>query len=607
MKKLYFLFFLLFSSTLLAQPYGNEWINYDQRYYKFGIAADGVYRITFNDLANAGIPVSGIDPDNFQLFAANQQVPIYIEGAEDGFFNSTDYIEFLGFKNDGSLETELYDNPDDQPNPYYSLFNDTLHYFITWNNSGNNLRYENVDLSDLQNYSPQDFVWKRLRRVYNGSYYQGQLDNIGISIPYYTRGEGWMSGRFGFPGGSLSLNTEFNTSGVYQESGAQAAEVKSVSAGVSNAPSGSGNNHFLQIRYGESNALAINQQFQGYQVNRFEFTIPNQTIGEITNIRHEVSNSLGVASDYQALASVEITFPHITELSGVTEFEFLYRLNPVQSISRFDFTDVGGTSPRIYTTAGEAERVLLQADGNAYSALLSNSFGDDEYRCFLVTDESIRSVGEISSVANNGFFTNFGLAEVDSAFVIISHPELIESAEAYAQYRQERFNTVLANVEELYDQFGGGVRKSGLAIRNFCDFLIGNWPTSPQYLLLLGKSVRGVPEGGAASSRTNPVLYERNLVPTLGYPSSDNLVTAGLGNTILEPALRTGRVSARNQEEVNWYLDKLQTFEAQPQAAWMKNILHFGGGRDSEEQNRFATYLFNYEQTIEDSAFGGDV
>lgn len=608
MKKLYLFAFVIFSVVALAQPYGNEWINYDQRYYKVPIAEDGVYRITFNDLANAGIPVSGIEPDNFQMFAANEQVPIHIEGDEDGVFNSTDFIEFVGLKNDGARESALYEAPDDQPNPFYSLFNDTLNYFLSWNQSGGNLRFEENDLSEIEDYESVDFIWKRLREVYSNSYYQGQLDAIGISVPYYTRGEGWMSPRFGFPGGSISLVTEFNTSGVYQSSGAPSAEVVSVSSGVSNAASGSGNNHHLQIRFGEANTLAVNHQFQGYQVNRFSFEIPNSEIGtSITSLRHEVSNSLGVASDYQALASLEFTFPRSTDLNQADEFEFLYRLNSTQSVTRFDFQNVAGSNPRIYGLGSEPQRVLMEETSTGFRTLMANSFGDDEYRCFLVTDESVRSVSGMAAVANNGFFTNFGLAQVDSAFIIISHESLLEAAENYSQYRQESFNTVLADIDEVYDQFGGGVEKSGLALRNYCNYLLNTWPTAPQYLLLLGKSVRNVPEGGSLGSRKDPVLYEANLVPTLGYPSSDNLITAGLANTMLEPAIRTGRVSAKTSEEVIWYLNKLQTFEAQPQSAWMKNILHFGGGRDSQEQNRFASYLFGYEETIEDSAFGGYV
>ena len=69
---------ILVSPAIIAQPYGNEWINYDQRYYKIPVHEDGVYRITFNDLANAGIPISGINPQHIQMYANGEPLPIYI-------------------------------------------------------------------------------------------------------------------------------------------------------------------------------------------------------------------------------------------------------------------------------------------------------------------------------------------------------------------------------------------------------------------------------------------------------------------------------------------------------------------------------------------------
>ena len=65
MKKIYFFlnmfFFIAFVS---AQNFGNEWINYDQVYYKFSIAKEGIYRLNYQDLKNAGVPVDIINPKN---------------------------------------------------------------------------------------------------------------------------------------------------------------------------------------------------------------------------------------------------------------------------------------------------------------------------------------------------------------------------------------------------------------------------------------------------------------------------------------------------------------------------------------------------------------
>ena len=64
--------FLNFFQTK-AQTFGNEWINYSQSYYKFPITTDGIYRINFNTLQSAGIPINTLNPQNIQLFEYRQQ------------------------------------------------------------------------------------------------------------------------------------------------------------------------------------------------------------------------------------------------------------------------------------------------------------------------------------------------------------------------------------------------------------------------------------------------------------------------------------------------------------------------------------------------------
>lgn len=48
--------------------YGNEWIRYDQSYYKISVGADGIYRLSYQSLSDAGVPVSSIAAEHFQLF-----------------------------------------------------------------------------------------------------------------------------------------------------------------------------------------------------------------------------------------------------------------------------------------------------------------------------------------------------------------------------------------------------------------------------------------------------------------------------------------------------------------------------------------------------------
>jgi hypothetical protein len=98
---------LLFGDYLLAQVVGNEWIDYNQVYYKIPTAEDGIYRLTYDDLLGYGFPVNTVDPRRIQLFHRGQEQAIFIAGQEDARIHAGDYIEFYGKRNDGVSEDEL--------------------------------------------------------------------------------------------------------------------------------------------------------------------------------------------------------------------------------------------------------------------------------------------------------------------------------------------------------------------------------------------------------------------------------------------------------------------------------------------------------------------
>src|SRR5690554_1147796 len=548
------------------------------------------------------------------MFAFAQEIPLYVNDGGDGVFNSGDYIEFVGEKNDGRREAKLYNTPQDQGNPDYSLFNDTIRYYLTVTPGGNHLRYVDANDQNFQNYTPANYVWKKSKLVFSNRYYdQPQLleqppanqPNFRVSLSEFVTGEGWLSTAMTLTNSSFTANIP--TANAYTEPDAPPAEATTVVVGVSDMH-GAGNDHFIQVKYGASQTLVVNYQYDGYKINHFNFNIPIAELGNsVTPILHHVVNALSVSRDDQAVAKTEISYPHKLNLDGADFFRFQYRLNTSQSKTRFDFSNITGTNPRIYTLGSNAQRVSLSANGSEYRGLIANNFDEEKFDCLLVTDGTVKPISGIETRGNGGFFTNFGQSQIDSAFVIISHSSLMTPAQEYANYRQQKYNTILVNVDELYDQFGFGVEKSGQAIRNFADYILQTWSSTPQHLLLLGKNIRTATVGNLPGTRRNPTHFANSLVPSLGFPPSDTYLTQGLANTFLEPALRTGRVSAKNPEEVGWYLDKLQSFESQPPAIWMKNVMHFGGGGNITEQARFANHLATYQTAIEDSSFGGIV
>ncbi|MBK9461503.1 MAG: hypothetical protein IPN94_19280 [Sphingobacteriales bacterium] len=111
-----------------AQPYGNEWIDYTKTYYKCKVGTSGLYRIGYQTLQNAGLANNAAS--GFRLYHKGTEVPIFT--TTNNVFSPTDYLEFYGEKNDGSFDTQLYAQPDWQANPYQSMFSDTSHYYLVW-------------------------------------------------------------------------------------------------------------------------------------------------------------------------------------------------------------------------------------------------------------------------------------------------------------------------------------------------------------------------------------------------------------------------------------------------------------------------------------------
>lgn len=127
----WFSFLFLGSYFSAAGQYSNSWVTHGQSYFRIPVAQKGVYRLTHTDLQNAGVPVNAIDPRQIQIFHRGIEQAILVAGQDDAVFNTSDYIEFFGRANDGTLDKDLYKPSTLQPHNYYNLYSDTTAYFLT--------------------------------------------------------------------------------------------------------------------------------------------------------------------------------------------------------------------------------------------------------------------------------------------------------------------------------------------------------------------------------------------------------------------------------------------------------------------------------------------
>ncbi|MBI3509250.1 MAG: hypothetical protein HY064_01200 [Bacteroidetes bacterium] len=603
MKRLYFtLFILLFSvCSVSAQTYGNEWINYSQKYLKVKIVWDGIYRIDSTTMANAvaatGNSLAAIDPRNFQVFYNGTEQYIWVEGDTDGVFNSGDYLEFFGKRNDGTNDTSIYGGASNQLDPFYSLYNDTSVYFITWNSSITNRRFTAPVDTNFSAYTPSNYFTDEEIYAGNSEYLDGVEDPNGVTDPLFLDGEGYYNTTF-YYGQSAAI--PLNSQHAWNLGPNATVEMK---VGSASNDWSTPNDNELQINF-PALGSPFDTVYDGYSVWKKYFSFnPSTLSSSTTNFTVSSINSVAsVSSGRTGVAYVDLKYPHTFDMEGRIIFEGFLPDNMSGPKALVPMTNMGGSGTVRFYDLFNHQRIDAVNNSGTYSVLVANGNGSE--KPFVAAPNSgAVFISSITAVNGNGSFVDYSLSAADSVYIIITNYSLWNAADQYRTYRAGAggaHNVVMANVSDLYDQFGYGVAGSPLGMRRFCDFLIHNYPSPPQDLLLIGKSM------SMEIQRING-YFQQSLVPTFGYPSSDNMITAGLNGTRYEPAIATGRIAARDSASVNMYLQKVIQYESNTPADWMKYVLHFGGGTTTGEQQQFATYLAAYADTITDTLFGGIV
>lgn len=598
LKRITFAFFalgLLWLNKAGAQPFGFEWIRPYMPYYKINIAQAGVYRLDSLYLNNAGLTLSGVNPNRLQLFRDGKEVPIYVEGASDGVLNNSDFIEFYAEPNDGSLDKDLYRTASEQPHTFRSQFSDTAIYFLTWlpdTSATQALRLNGFTASDFSNFLPEQEAsitrfWAPMEEYYYGTFLPADQKYY---LSDYGDGEGMMSSLIGL---GQSRSYTFNTSGALPQNGLLEAKIIGASdffLANPNAP-----NHHVRI-YAQNelnvSVLVADTTFRGYGPRSITKLIPASVMANQLTVRAEVVNDLGVGSDYIGISYFQITYKKGNADAGSPE-AFSQTATQVAARTLLQRSNFAGTLPIAYDFTNGLRSVGAKNGANAQVLLPYSS-----------------AARKLLFFSNNNTLLPVSIAQVSMQpisplaydYLIVSHKSLQASSEEYRQYRSKQYQVLLAYAEDLFNYYTFGYQHP-LAIKKMARHLFMLQSKKPQYLLLLG---RGYQNNLVRSKAEN---YTKNLVPAIGVPSSDNLFTNGFTGNNGAPSIATGRIPASTNEEVRAYLNKLISHETRSDsiASWRKDYLHLSGGSDAGEQTWFKNRLETYGNYIKPNPVGANI
>lgn len=590
--------------SLFAQKqYGFEWIKSYQNYYKFKIIAEGIYSIDSTLLSQSGINLTGIDPKRFQVFRNGIEVAVFIHGQSDGVLNANDKIEFYAKQNDGTLDKQLYQQPQYQPHPWFSMVTDTAAYFLTIlpdTTVVKSKRFQWSSDTTFSQYTAQPYFIHEVKIYPTTKFFEGpdlaNYDQKYVSSEYLD-GVGWADVELSAgQSNSYNLNTPFQSALSFAPLPTLSMKI----IPINNAKGTSGNNHHVSISIGPDNASFSKIKdwtFQAYDVQRIDTTFLKTQIGNTqTTFKIDVINDLGALADADALSYIKLNYARQYNLGNETKILFTNaQLTSQKSFINFKNYGNGSFTTPIFFDFTSNQRIKgVYRSGNAL-ALDTNTGVPSQI--FLIDSTQIIPINNLSAVQFKVIDPTIGYE-----FLMITHPSLDNTAKQYRDYRKIKFNTLMVYSQELYDYYTYGDMHP-LSVRRLADHLLAQATVKPKFLFLAGRGYQ------TNYLREAPFYYQNNLVPSIGVRSSDVMFTNGLIGTGFEADIPTGRIPSATDLELNNYFKKVQFYETNSDSIleWRKRILHLSGGDDVSSQTTFSNYINACKNVIVGKSYGATV
>ena len=346
-----------------------------------------------------------------------------------------------------------------------------------------------------------------------------------------------------------------------------------------------------------TDTLALNATFfntEVYQLNT-GFTIPGSAIGTTVNrYRHE--------GEGQPISGGSFTPGSGARLNWI-EVEYSRRYLARGNTLRFRSGDngavvelrVGGfTSPAIeiydVTAPTAARRVtgvaVTQTSPGVYEALFRANESTGERRYVAVVPGAETALGSSAILADApsdltvpGAFPASG----EARSIVIAPQAFLLPANRLADFRRSQGYVVeVANVQDVYDQFSGGV-KSARAIRRYLRYAYRNWTPAPAYVLLAGDASLDYKHRLAESSIDWVPTY-MSFEAISGPPGAEqvaqdsyyalNLNAPLPAESDYVPSLFLARIPASSSAELDQFVTKVIQYETfQPTDAWRGRML----------------------------------
>jgi len=567
------------NSSVLAS---GEW-------YKIAVVKNGVFKIGYDFLKDLGMDIDNINPQSIKIYGNGgkmlpeinaefryddlKQNAIYIQGENDGIFNSSDFILFYGQSPNSirlNSSKQLF---------YHEInrFSDTTYYYITASNTNESSKRINTISSSLtpnkivNSFNEYQYYEKdNYNLLKSGQEWYGEVFDVKTSYDFI----------FNIP------NIDFSSPVRVKVSGA----ARSGSVSYFNVLSGGSS---VNVDFSPVTLSCYSCQFANNGEDTLNF-IPSSELIEV-----KVSYSKPSSSSLAWLNAIQLNARRNLKMVG--NQLFFSDLNSVGTgnISQFNITNANNVQ-RIWEVT---DPLNIKEQQIALGSSISFVVATDTLREFVAFNNNYETqIFPIGKVLNQNLH---GLPQQD--LVIVSHPNFLSQAEQVADFhRQEGMGVVVVTPDQIYNEFSSG-SQDPIAIRSFIKMFYDRANTTqelPKYLLLFGDG---------SYDNKNRITGNTNFIPT--YQSVNSLGVIGSLVTddyygLLDPNegkwssgielvdIGIGRLSVKNQIEANNVTYKIiNYYNPSTMKDWRNQITFIGDDEDNNEHMRQADFLAGMVET----------
>ncbi|MEM9299481.1 MAG: type IX secretion system sortase PorU [Bacteroidota bacterium] len=595
-----FKFITTFLLLISAFGYSQNSVLLSGNWYKVPVEENGVYKLSYEFLRSAGLPVEDLDPRKIKVFGnsggmlpqANDahrpfgliENSILVTGEDDGSFDNGDYVLFYGhgphsYAYNGA--TFVYE---------YNIYSDLNYYFIS---------YEGTDGKRIQNIENKGSNFPVVNTFDDFEHYEIEETNLLIS------GREWYGERFDltteqdftFDFEGLSSDGEIK---VTVDVMTQSFQTSSFDVSINGINVGSQSlasvPDFLNPLSNNPNRYSIKGR-----TSKKEYAIDANQINSDNAVEIGLSyNKGGTQRSIGYLNFIDVQIKRDLALySDQTIFRSLQSLE--SGNSTYNISNASASVQIWNITSKEIpERQLFELTGS------TARFGEEgtELNEYVVFDpQTVPAPTSITAIENQDLK---GLPS--SELLIVAHPDFLSESERLAAFRRSNDGLTVSVVttDQVFNEFSSG-KQDVTAIRDFTKYHYDRYGTV-RYLLLFGKG---------SYDYKNVLSNDKNFVPIYeSYNSLDPLDTYASddyygfleddegrweeirgGNHTMD--IGVGRFPVTTGEEARAVVDKAIRYDSDARSlgAWRNEIVFVADDGDVNIHQRQANDLTRFVDT----------